>query len=219
MVDTPKNDHWQEIVLTPTGVAPGSYNPASITVGLDGRITNASNSSITVVSAVSTVAQLPTIIGPSNGQLAVVLDDGFGNEVIYVWNVANPDLGPPQNRWRLVASTNTQQLRTDYRQSVLDTTAVQNIDTAIPDTGIVKSVTVEITVPYSVGASIEIQNTAAFVFMPFSSVNPQLAGIYKEDLSGNLIDMLTSGAGQLRAVVGGVPGVGAGVVYVEWVNV
>jgi hypothetical protein len=54
--------------------------------------------------------------------------------------------------------------------------------------------------------------------MPFSDVNPQLAGIYKTDLSGNLVDMVTAGAGQLRAVIGGVPGVGAGVVFVEWVD-
>ena len=56
------------------------------------------------------------------------------------------------------------------------------------------------------------------MFMPFSDVNPQLAGIYKTDLSGNLVDMVTAGAGQLRAVIGGVPGVGAGVVFVEWVD-
>ena len=55
--------------------------------------------------------------------------------------------------------------------------------------------------------------------MPFSSINPLLAGIYSQDLSGNLMDMLATGAGQLTAVVGGVPGAGAGVVYVDWVDV
>ena len=219
MVDSPKTDHWQNVVLTPTGVAPGSYGPAQITVGEDGRITNASNASVATVSTVSLVGQLPTIIGPVNGDLAIVLDDGFGNEEMYVWNASNADLGNPLTRWRRLAATDSQTLRQDYLQAVLDTTAIQNIDTAIPDTGIVKRVAVEITTPYSPGTSIEIQNTAAFVFMPFSSINPLLAGIYTEDLSGNLIDMLASGAGQLTAVVGGAPGAGAGVVYVEWADI
>ena len=219
MVDTPKNDHWQDIVLTPTGVAAGTYGPAEITVGADGRITNASNASVATVSTVSTIAQLPTIIGPVNGDLAIVLDDGFGNEEQYVWNNSNADLGAPLNRWRRLATTNAQTLRQDYRQDTIDTTAVKNLDIPIPDTGIIKKVTVEITVPYSIGATLEIQNTAAFVFMPFSDVNPQLAGIYETNLAGNLTDMLAAGAGQLRSVIGGVPGAGAGVVYVDWVDV
>jgi len=219
MVDSPKTNHWQDIVLTPTGVLAGSYSPAQITVGEDGRITSAANASVATVSTVSLVGQLPTIIAPVNGDLAIVLDDGFGNEEMYVWNASNADLGAPLNRWRRLATTDTQTLRQDYRQDTTDTTAIQNIDSAIPDTGIVKRISVEITTPYSPGTSFEIQNTAAFVFMPFGSINPLLAGIYTEDLSGNLVDMLASGAGQLRAVIGGVPGAGAGVVYVEWVDI
>jgi len=218
MPDTPKNDFWQHQVLTDTGVAAGTYGPAEITVGLDGRITNAANSSVSTISTVSLVGNLPTIIGPVNGSLAVVLDDGFGNEEMYVWNSSNVDSGAPLNKWRLISTTDAQSLRKDYRQSVLDTTAIQNISSVIPDTGIIKRVSVEITTPYSVGATIEIQDTAAFVYMSFSVINPQLAGIYSEDLSGNLADMITNGTGQLRAVVGGAPGAGAGVVYAEWVS-
>jgi hypothetical protein len=219
MVDTPKTDHWQEIVLTPTGVAAGSYGPAQTTVGEDGRITNASSSLVSTVATVSLVAQLPTIIGSVNGDLAVVLDDGFGNEQMYVWNTSNADLGAPLNKWRLLATTGTQTLRQDYRQSAIDTTAIQDIGAVIPDPGIVKRIAIEIITPYSPGTTIEIQNASAFVFMPFSSINPQLAGLYTEDLSGNLSDMISTGDGQLRAIVGGAPGVGSGVVYIDWVNI
>jgi hypothetical protein len=220
MVNTPKSDFWQDVVLTPTGVLPGSYGPAQITVGADGRITNATNSVVSTISKVSLIAQLPTILGPLNGDVAVVLDDGSGNEEMYVWNSANADSGAPLNKWRRLSTTAAaSSLRTDYRQSIIDTTAIQNIDSPVLNSGIVKSVSVEITVPYSIGTSIEIQNTAAFVFMPSSAINPLLAGIYKQDLSGNLTDMTTTGATQLTAVVGGGPGVGSGVVYVEWVDV
>lgn len=218
MADTPKNDFWQHQVLTDTGVAAGTYAPAEITVGADGRITNASNASVSTVSTVSLVGQLPTIIGPVNGSLAVVLDDGFGNEEMYVWNGSNVDSGAPLNKWRRIATTDAQSLRKDYRQSSIDATAIQNISTAIPDTGIIKRVSVEITVPYSIGATIEIQDTTSFVYMSFSVNNPQLAGTYSEDLSGNLADMITNGAGQLRAVIGGAPVAGEGVVYVDWVS-
>lgn len=216
---TSKNDFWQDIVLKPTGVAAGSYGPAQITVGVDGRITNASSTTIPTISTVSVVGQLPTIIGPVNGDTAIVLDDGFGNEEMYVWNTANADLGAPLNRWRLIASTNAQSLRKDYRQSAIGTAAIQNISTVIPDTGIVKRVAVDITTPYSPGATVEIQDTTTFVYMSFSVINPQLAGTYSEDLSGNLADMITNGSGQLRAVIGGAPGAGAAVVYVDWVAV
>jgi len=219
MADTPKNDFWQNIILTPTGVAAGSYGPAQITVGADGRITAASNVSVATVSTVSLVGQLPTIIGPVNGDLAIVLDDGSGNEEMYVWNTSNVDSGAPLNKWRRIATTDAQTPRKDYRQTAIDTTAVQNISTVVPDTGIVKRVSVQIVTPFSLGATIEIQDTTAFVYMSFSAINPQLAGIYSEDLSGNLADMITNGSGQLRAVIGGAPVAGAGVVYIDWVDV
>jgi len=224
MVTTPKNEFWKNAALTPTGVAAGSYSPAQITVDEFGRITNASNSSVSTVSTISLVSQLPTIIGPVNGSLAVVLDDGIGNEEMYVWNNSNADLGAPLNRWRRLATTaSALSQRQDYRQIAIGTGANQLISSGIPDTGYVKRISVEITTPYSGGTSIEIQDNAANVYMPFSSINPELAGLYTEDLSGNLSNILTTaggaGQGQMHAIVGGAPGVGAAAVFIEWVDV
>jgi len=138
---------------------------------------------------------------------------------MYVWNDSNSDLGVPLNRWRRIATTSEQATRTDYRQAVIDITAIQNIGTVVPDTGIIKRIAVTVTTPYSVGASIEIQNAASFVLMPFSNINPLLAATYTEDLSGNVDNMLALASGQLTAIVGGAPAFGAGVVYIDWVDV
>jgi hypothetical protein len=222
MVNTPKNDFWKNAALTPTGVAAGSYGPAQITVDEFGRITNASNASVSTVSTISLVTQLATIIGPVSGELAVVLDDGLGNEEMYVWHNTNADLGAPLNRWRRIATTAAAlSQRQDYRQIAIGIGANQLISSGIPDTGYVKRIAVEITTPYSPGTSIEIQDNAANVYMAFSSINPTLAGTYTEDLSGNLSNILTiggAGQGQMHAIVGGVPGVGAGAVYIEWAD-
>jgi len=213
-----KDDFWKTVSLDPTGVVAGTYNIPQLTISEDGRITSASGGSVSTVSTVSTIADLPSVVAPSNGDLAAVMDDGSGNEQLYIWNDANSDLGNPLLRWRLVGSTETSVTRKDYRQSIIDITAVQDIDSVIPDTGIIKRVTVEITTPYSGGATMEIQDAGSFVYMPFSSINPQLAGTYIEDLSGNVNTIATNGSGQIRAIVGGAPGVGDGVVYVEWIN-
>ncbi len=214
-----KDAFWKNIALQPSGVAAGTYNIPQLTIDENGIITAASGGTVSTIPSVSTTAQLPTLIAPSNGDLAVVLDDGFGNEELYVWNSANPDLGSPLNRWKRIATTASQSTRKDYRQAVLDFSSMQNIGTVIPDGGVIKRVAVTITTPYTIGATVEVQNGVSFVLMPFSSINPQLAGTYIEDLSGNVDTMLTIGSGQIMTIVGGVPAAGAGVVYVDWVDV
>lgn len=214
-----KDDFWKEVALKPTGVAAGTYSIPQLTIDEDGRIVSASGGTVSTISTEATIAGLPNIVAPSNGDLAAVMDDGAGNEQLYIWNDANADIGAPLNKWRLIGSTESQVTRKDYRQLAIDISAIQDIGPVIPDTGIIKRVTVEITTPYSLGATIEIQDAGAFVYMPFTSINPQLAAIYSEDLSGNLDNMATNGSGQIRAIVGGAPVAGAGVVYVEWIDV
>lgn len=217
MADSPKNDHWQEVVLTDTGVVPGTYSPAEITVGADGRITSATNATVPDVSIVSTVTGLSTIASPSNGDLAIVLDDGSGNEEIYVWNSANSDLGAPLFRWRLLSSTLTQVQRTDYRQDTLSL-VTKDLSTPIPDSGIIKEIAVTITTAYSGGATISIQDDTGFVYVPAASINAQLVGTYKTFFDGNVDTVLSNGSGQLRAVVGGAPGAGAAVVFAQYID-
>ena len=214
-----KTDFWRTVSFDPTGVVAGTYNIPQLTIAEDGRITSASGGTVSTVSTVSTIADLPSVVAPSNGDLAAVMDDGAGNEQLYIWNDANADLGNPLLKWRLIGTTLSMVTRKDYRQSTIDITALQDIDSVIPNTGVIKRISVEITTPYSVGATIEIQDAGAFVYMPFSSINPQLAGTYVEDLSGNIDSMGTNGSDQVRAIVGGAPAAGDGVVYVEWVDI
>lgn len=217
---TPKNDHWQAVVLTPTGVAAGTYNLANVTVDANGRVVNITSGSSNAVPTAATIAGLPAIT-PANGLVAVVLDDGSGNEQLYVWNNSNSDLGAPLNRWRLLASTDVSGQPFGFRQDTIATGANQTIDAIIPDNGIIKSVAVEITTAYSGGATITIQDNDGFVYMPSTDINPQLEGLYKIDLSGNLNDIQTNsfaGQGQMRAIIGGAPGAGAAAVYIEFVQ-
>ena len=223
MTDSPKNDHWQAVVLTDTGVTPGSYNPANITVGSDGRITNASASAVPVPQVVATVAALAGISPGSNGQQAIVLDDGFGEEALYVWNDANADLGAPQFKWRELANTGAVgDPSFDFRQedSLGSAAGTVNIDVPIPTTAIIKEISVNIITPYDGGATITINDDAAFIYVPAASVNPAIAGLYTVSFAGNVDDLADNSAttGQLEATIGGAPTVGDATVFVSYVN-
>ena len=213
----PKTEHWKDVVLDDTGVTPGIYGPAQIDVGVDGRIVNASSLPATAPVVVATIAGLPG--AASSGDQAIVLDDGSSNEQMYVWNSANADLGPPLRRWRLLATTLSSITRVDYRQQAIATLVSTTISTPITATSIIKEVSVEITTAYSGGASITIQNDAGFIYMSSAQINPQLIGTYSIGLQGNLTDDFTNGgAGDLEAIIGGAPGVGAAVVFVNYVD-
>ena len=213
----PKTEHWKDVVLDDTGVVPGTFGPAQITVGADGRITGALSLPASSITVVANIAGLP--VAASSGDKATVLDDGSGNEQEYVWNDANVDLGAPLRKWRLLATTASSITRVDYRQDTIATAAGNVISTPITGTSIIKEVFVEITTAYSPGTSITIQNDGGFIYMSSAQNNPLLVGTYSVGLQGNVTDDSTNGgAGDLEAIIGGAPGVGAAVVFVELVD-
>jgi hypothetical protein len=223
MVDSPKNDHWQAVVLTDTGVAPGTYNPANITVGADGRITNASSSSVPIPEVVANVAGLSGVSPGVNGQQAIVLDDGFGEEAMYVWNDANADLGAPQFKWRELANTGViadPPFGFEQEDSIGSAAGNINVGGLIPTTSIIKSVAVNIITPYDGGATITIADNTGFIYVPAASINPAISGLYEVSFAGN-IDTLADNSGttgQIRATIGGAPTVGDATVFITYTN-
>ena len=216
-----KAQYWQQAILTPTGVAAGTYQNATFTVGEDGRLTQAASTTIPSVTPVSTVNHLATITMPTNGSLAVVMDDGAGDQELYVWRSTNPDVGAPLNRWKLMAST-LDRRRTDFRQGTVAQDAITHLDNPIPDLGIVKCITVEITEAYSPGTLMLVQDNTGFVYMSQEDIDPQSEGVYKKDLATNLNTMLDNsgpGQGQIRVIATGVPSAGSAAVYVEYIVV
>lgn len=219
MVDSPKNDHWQDVVLTDTGVAPGSYNPANITVGADGRITSAATSAVpipTVVSVIGDLAAVPT----ADGKNVTVLDDGFGNEALFVWNTVNVDLGAPLFKWRQLANTSTSVPRFNYRQenSIGSAAGIVAISTPIPDSSIIKEISINIVTAYDGAATILIRDDTGFSYVPNPAINPALPGIYTVSFKGNIDTMISNGSGQLEAVIGGAPTVGDATVFATYIN-
>ena len=213
----PKTAHWKDIVLDDTGVVPGTYGPAQIDVGADGRVTNALSLPSSTKSIVASIAGLPGVA--NNGDEAIVLDDGLGNEQNYVWNDANADLGPPLRKWRLLATTASTTTRVNYRQDAIALLALNTISGPITGTSVIKEVFIEITAAYSLGASITIQNDAGFIYMSSAQINPQLIGTYSIGLQGNLTDDSTNGGGgDLQAIIGGAPVLGAANVFVSLVD-
>jgi len=213
----PKTEYWKDVVLDNTGVAPGTYGPAQIDVGADGRITGALNLPSSTKTVVANIAGLPG--AASNGDESIVLDDGSGNEQNYVWNDANVDLGPPLRKWRLLATTASTTTRVDYRQSTIALLALNVIGGPITGTSVIKEVFVEIITAYDPATVMLIQNDAGFVYMSAIQINPQLIGTYSVGLQGNSTDDSTNGgAGDLQALIGGAPGAGAATVFVKYVD-
>lgn len=210
------------IQLNPTGVIPGPYDPVTITVNDEGRITSASSIGIPrifVRTIVNNLVTIPTNPPLRNGDFAVILDDGANNELLFVWNENNSDLGDPVGKWRQIASTNISETKIDFRQGLIGTDPSIALAPSIPNNGIVKEIVVGITTAYSAGATIEIEDTSGFVYVPTNKINAQLPGEYRMSFSGNFDTMIDNGTGDLVANVFNSPVVGNATVYVEYVNI
>lgn len=65
---------WQDVVLEPTGVVPGTYDRPSFTIDENGIITNISRSVTPSYTVVPTILDLPGIPSPATGDLANALN-------------------------------------------------------------------------------------------------------------------------------------------------
>lgn len=199
----PKNEHFQRLVLTPTGVTPGTYASAIVAVNDEGLITNIASSSTTANFVVADPGSLPSAPPATSGATALVLDNGDGTPAVYVFDGVS---------WFQVSVDPAGTVR--YRQEAINTTATQALGDTIGTNSIVKRVSLTITTAFSGGATIRVENTAGVIYMPTSSNNPQLLGTYEVELPSN--NTAVGANDQLRVVVGGVPASGAGIVSVEF---
>jgi hypothetical protein len=97
----------------------------------------------------------------------------------------------------------------------ITTTAAQNSVTQIPNNAIVISTELDITTPYSGGATITVGNAASPAsLMATTDNNPQAIGLYQsmEDQA------LTGGPGTVLVTIAGAPAAGAGFAIVRFVQ-
>jgi hypothetical protein len=203
---TPKNRFWEEIVLPSIpGLVPGTYLMPTLTVNESGLITavTASGASLPVV---YTIADLPTITGLFAGMAAVVLDAGNGKPAIYTYSTT-----PSPNWIRTSSATSVNGLTTNFAyNSVFPLTVAQGISTTRW-----KKISITITTPFTAGTTFTVLDSNGGTWMNSSLINPQAVATYEADLSGN---NTAAGAGtDLLLAPTGVPVVGAGTIYVEFV--
>jgi len=113
----------------------------------------------------------------------------------------------------------TQSIGTDFTRIIrftINTTAAQSSNDTVPSNSRVLRTRVEITTPYSAGATIEVGNSSGSnIFMTTNDVDPETAGAYEiED------DISSAGTTEdIDVAIGNTPGAGAGVVSIEFVAV
>jgi hypothetical protein len=188
----------------------------------------------TVVSGeVSTVATVDTIndLPPSpqsDGSLAVVLDDGDGHELLFVWNNTNTDISVVA-KWRLLSTTELFSSAVVYRNQVITDLAIQNVGSAFLTVfnPYVKEINVTIVEAFDAGRTLFIQEGGGATLMDSLLINPQLEGTYQlkipdstnSNTDGIQDDYLLASTGQVQAVIGGGSGsAGKAVVFVKVVT-
>jgi len=176
------------------------------------------------INTVALIANLPSVPAPIDGDLATVLDDGSGNEEIYIWNSANADLGIPLNRWRLLSTTEMNPPRVNFRNETIDytTPGVNNVGgpAAVVYSPFVKEINVSITQAFDGGATLSIQEGGGSLLMSTAEINTALVGEYQRITpQSNNTDPTYAllSTGQIQAVLTGAPTQGQAVVYVKYV--
>lgn len=210
-----KKLYWQDVVYEQSGVTPGTYDRPSFTVNQYGFITDVSGSSTPIVITIPTILDLPGIPSPTTGDQALVLDDGSGGQDLYVYNALNSDLGPPLGKWRLLASTALGTPPTNYINEVVALDASTNLGAPTSLDAKLKRIDVSITFPYTPGTTMSIKEQSGLTWMPSTSINPELVGTYSLEIPEN--DFKISNTGQMQAVIGGAPVVGASLVYISYI--
>ncbi len=182
---------------------------------------------VSTVATVDTTNDLPP--APQNdGALAVVLDDGDGHELLFVWNNTNTDLGSPIVKWRLLSTTELFSSAVVYRNQVITDLAMQNIGSAFLTlfNPYVKEINVTIVEAFDAGRTMFIQESGGAILMDSSLINPQLVGTYQLQIpdSTNVLDgisddWLLDSTGQVQANIGGGSGSGGkAVVFIKTVT-
>lgn len=211
---TEKKKHWQEVVFTPLVSNPGTFQNPCITVNEYGLITSVMECSTASFYVVDEPANLASIPLPSPGDIAIVRDESAGGdpdepEALYVFDADGAHSG-----WRKLASTQDLERHVDYRQGSFGIASVTAIGTPVQVASIVKRVSVTITTPYTVGATVDIRDSGGTIYAPNSAINAQVAGTYVVEIPDNATPVTGSA---LQALVGGGPAAGAGFAFVEYV--
>lgn len=184
---------------------------------------------IPTIVTVPLIANLPPAPQP-DGALATVLDDGDGHELLFVWNNANPDIGNPFVKWRLLSTTELFSSAVVYRNQVITSTGgtPQNIGAAFATlfNPYVKEINVTVVDAFDPGRTMFIQEGAGGILMATGLINLQLPGSYQlkipdstnSNADGIQDDYLLSNTGQIQANFNATGGAGRAVVYIKAVT-
>lgn len=204
---TPKQDYWEQIVLpTIPGLVAGTYVNPEITVGDNGLVRSIADG-VVHLATVENVSSLSTISSPDAGTIAVVLDDGMGNIVLYGYN-----LSPSPGWYQVTFPPALGAASTSFTHT---SSSGLLCATVLPNT-LWKRLVVTIKTPFTAGTGFSLVDSTAVTWMDSSLINAQAPGTYEYEILGN--DTVCGLGTQLFLSRTGSPSAGTGVVYVEYVT-